>query len=92
MAEVVAFKPKEPDDPNIAGAAACIACQHRWTSVAPIGTVWLTCPYCGAQKGLMTFPCERAGSHWRCPCGNELFNVMPEGIYCPNCGAWQEGF
>ncbi len=92
MADVLAFTPKERDDPHSAGKAHCTACKHEWVGVVPVGTVWLTCPGCGAQKGLLTYPCERDGLHWTCVCGNQLFNVMREGLYCPNFGDWQQGF
>lgn len=92
MAQVVEFKRKEPDDPHIAGQARCIACANEWVSVAPIGTAWLECPSCKCEKGLMKYPCAREGKTWHCHCANELFYVTPEGIYCPNCGDWQQGF
>lgn len=85
MADVIAFKRAEPDDPHISGKAHCIACKHEWVSVAPVGTVWLTCPECQTEKGLMKFPCVREG-------GNDLFHATKDRFYCPNCGNWQNGF
>lgn len=49
--------------------------------------------------------CMVCGHHWvasapegttwlecpQCGCGNFLFQVTPEGIYCPRCGVWAEG-
>jgi Zn finger protein HypA/HybF involved in hydrogenase expression len=93
MAEVLAFKPKEPEVPHITGEAHCLACLHVWVSVAPAGAVWLECPNCKAEKGLMRFKClYEKRPHWHCNCGNSLFHVTSAGYYCPNCGDWQTGF
>lgn len=93
MGTVVSLLPKpKQDDPHIAGLAHCIACGHGWTSVAPIGSVWLECPECKTEKGLMKFPCVRETPAWVCNCGNQLFYATPDGFYCPNCGNWQNGF
>ncbi len=75
-----------------AGQAHCIACGRRWVAAAPAGTVWLDCPDCKTRKGLFDFPILRNGLYWVCQCGNDLFHVMPDGYYCPNCGARQVGF
>jgi hypothetical protein len=32
------------------------------------------------------------GYVWFCPCGNELFKLTPEGVFCPMCGKYQVGF
>jgi len=78
--------------PHLSGEAFCILCKAQWVAVAEVGTVWLGCPECGAIKGLLRWPCERGGQHWHCNCGNDLFHIAPEGVYCPNCGSWQTGF
>ena len=78
--------------PRLSGIAFCLSCRHEWDSVAPVGTVWLECPKCGLTRGHFIYPCERKGLKWECNCGNDLFHLTPDGIYCPNCGAWQEGF
>lgn len=92
MGTIAAFPKKEPLDPHIVGAAHCIACAHKWTSVAPVGSVWLECPNCKCDKGLMDQPCVRELPTWTCNCGNDLFHVTKDGYYCPNCGDWQTGF
>lgn len=74
------------------GKAHCLACGHRWVAVAPAGTVWLECPACETQKGLLDLPVQGDGLYWVCQCGNDLFHVMPDGYYCPNCGTRQAGF
>lgn len=74
------------------GLAFCLLCGHRWTAVAPIGTVFLECPLCKAIKGVFKFNCTKSGPHWECDCGNRLFYVTDDGYYCPNCGQDQWGF
>ena len=86
-------KEREKRSPHLSGWAHCIACGEEWVAVSPAGTVWLTCPKCKSEKGLYSYSCVREGtSHWICNCGNDLFHITPEGMYCPNCGEWQEGF
>jgi len=77
--------------PHLSGEAKCMLCSKEWVAVAPVGTPWLECPECHAVKGYMKFNVQRTKSEWVCNCGNDLFRVTPDGYYCPNCGAWQEG-
>ena len=90
MSKVLKFE--KPDGPYRAGMTECYGCHHKWAAVAPLGPGVLECPECGAMKGIMKYPVERSGDHWVCGCGNYLFQMTPEGIYCPNCGDWQKGF
>ena len=86
---------KEDDDdlPHLSGKARCLQCKHEWVAVCPVGTEWLECPECHSIKGHMLYSCLREDTaHWTCGCGNDLFYVVPEGIYCPNCGEWQNGY
>lgn len=78
--------------PRLAGPAKCMACAHTWAAVAPIGTVDLECPACHLDRGRFVGNVTRAGLHWTCHCGNDLFHICPEGTYCPACGEWQKGF
>jgi Zn finger protein HypA/HybF involved in hydrogenase expression len=75
--------------PHLGGPARCLECRHEWIAVAPIGTTVLECPACHADKGARLAMIEHDGPHWTCVCGNALFFVMPERIYCPNCGLEQ---
>lgn len=79
-------------DPHLTGKARCLACEHTWEAVVPAGTVWLECPSCRTERGLLVFGVERKEPHWRCNCGNTLFHVLKDRVYCPNCGADQVGF
>ena len=92
-ADVLQFKAKEPDDSHLAGEAKCLACGKEWMAVAAVGTSFLTCPGCGCEKGVMKYPgLYENDPIWTCHCGCDLFRVVARGIYCPNCGSWQEGF
>jgi len=83
---------QEENSPHCSGIAFCLDCKHEWVGVAPTGTIWLECPECGLTRGRFKYQSERDGEQWSCGCGNDLFHVKPEGIYCPNCGVWQGGF
>jgi Zn finger protein HypA/HybF involved in hydrogenase expression len=83
---------RKKNSPHSTGKAKCLTCHHEWVAVAPLGTVWLRCPKCRTRKGTWKNHFERAGKEWRCHCGAGLFVIMPEGVYCPNCGDWQKGF
>lgn len=90
MSNVIQFPQRE--EPHLSGMASCMACQHRWVAVAPVGTVFMECPECSRMFGHMVAPVERDGDHWTCDCGNDLFRVSRDGMYCPRCGEMQKGF
>jgi hypothetical protein len=78
----------EANCPHGAGEMFCMACNHTWAGVAPIGaTEAFTCPSCGTHRGRWKFeftPPET--TIWTCNCGNQLFNITPKGTFCPGCG------
>lgn len=74
----------------LSGSAKCIACQHKWEGVAPVGTTWLECPSCSLLRGRFINCVDRPNDTWHCDCGNELFVITRGGAYCPNCGVWQK--
>lgn len=79
--------------PHLSGAAQCLGCGHKWAAVAPVGTFELECPECGLPKGRFVAAVVRGELHWECACGCDLFRINKNGIvYCPNCGAEQEGY
>lgn len=88
---VVEFKRKEPEVQHGVGEAFCIACDHRWTAVAPTGTIDLECPNCKSMKGqwAFAFSPEEGQLVRSCDCGNQLFLLTPEGHMCANCGLYQ---
>lgn len=84
---------EEDNSPHLSGNAVCLACKHEWVAVAPVGTIWFECPSCGTERGVMKGPCMHVGeSHWTCKCGNILFHITKNAVYCPLCGKPQEGF
>lgn len=89
MADIINLDDKRP---HLSGNAKCLGCGHIWVAVAPIGTIWLECPNCSSIKGRHIYPVERSVDRWVCNCGNDLFYMSINGVYCPNCGEWQTGF
>jgi hypothetical protein len=84
---------REENTPHLTGRARCIDCHHEWITVCPIGTIaFFECPECGLFKGRMKFEVIRDGPHWKCNCGNDLFFMKPDGMYCPICGEFQNGY
>lgn len=85
---------REEKMPHTSGVAVCLNCKHEWVAVAPhVGEVlWLECPSCGLIRGRFKYHHERSGEHWTCNCGSELFYIKAGVPYCPNCGAWQQGY
>lgn len=77
---------KEEHSETLSGRARCIACNHEWVAVAPVGVFWLECPKCSTEHGRFSAQVQRDGMHWHCHCGNDLFYITPEGSYCPMCG------
>jgi Zn finger protein HypA/HybF involved in hydrogenase expression len=78
--------------PHQQGPTICLQCGNKGHAVAPIGTSFMECPKCGTMKEVFQYPIERDGVHWACKCENQLFRITPDGIYCPQCGEWQEGY
>jgi Zn finger protein HypA/HybF involved in hydrogenase expression len=64
----------------------CIDCQHEFTVAQEVGQMWYDCPSCKAHKGHLVFDYVRPGPHIKCECGNTMFRVSMEAVYCPNCG------
>ncbi len=83
---------KAEREPHCVGRARCLDCKREWEAVAPTGTRWLECPACTLIRGRFVAQHERDEPHWHCLCGNELFHVVKDGYYCPNCGEAQYGF
>jgi DNA-directed RNA polymerase subunit RPC12/RpoP len=68
-----------------------MACNHNWQAVAPVGVTELECPNCKTMKGHYIFAFAPAVNKvWECNCGNQLFHIALEGIFCPNCGVCQD--
>jgi hypothetical protein len=89
MDNVVPFNSPKSEK-HMTGDAFCICCKHTWVAVAVIGTEWLECPNCETTKGRFNFPVvAKEVAHWNCACGNDLFHITEEYLYCPNCGQEQ---
>jgi Zn finger protein HypA/HybF involved in hydrogenase expression len=85
MADILSFK---ENTPHSEGKARCLLCGYEFVLVAPIEGIWFECPKCKVEKAVFKFPMEVTETkHWQCNCGNFLFYVTPEYIYCPNCGS-----
>jgi len=78
---------REDRTPHLSGMVRCLACRVKWAAVAPAGTVWMECPACSLERGRFIESARKAGAHWYCHCGCDLFHVTPNGYYCPNCGS-----
>lgn len=75
----------------VEGEAFCLNCQAKWHARAPSGTEYMQCPECHLVKGKFFLPFMKTDKrHWVCDCGNSLFSVTVDSIYCPNCGKDQE--
>lgn len=74
--------------PHCQGPAFCMGCNHEWIGVWPAGKVDLECPNCHAHRGRGKFNITPPATELvTCnKCGNQLFNLMPDGFFCPGCG------
>lgn len=83
----------EKPTPHFDGPAVCLACKHEWHAAIPVGEdpCKMTCPACNAERGTFATHIETKGQHWHCACGNHLFAITAEGVYCPCCATWQFG-
>ena len=88
--KIVPIKGKKELPQFLVNRAKCLTCKHEWTASAPVGTVWLQCPVCSFLMGRFIGPVQEDGNHWHCSCGNDLFHIKPEHVYCPVCGVVHE--
>lgn len=88
MDNIIAFPEKK--EPTLAGEATCLKCKYECVLAAPLGTSISECPECKCHSLYYKYPVQRNGEEWMCGCGCDLFRVSKDGIYCPNCGSWQE--
>lgn len=84
---------REERQPHWTGTARCVGCQHEWTAVAPIGTLWVDCPSCGLPKGTPKHPfgAEDGDLLLSCvPCGGETLTAYKRDgkfwVKCMGCG------
>lgn len=75
----------EQESPHLAGEAECTVCGHRWSAVAPVGTIHLDCPSCDRLQGVFRHGVEPQEA-WTCNCGERLFWLTRAGAMCRKCG------
>lgn len=97
MGDIVTLNAPANDDeavPHAEGAARCLACQHEWRAVAPIGTTDLECPECGTVRGVWKYNFQPAGGEvWQCDCGASYFLLTRIGApMCSGCGLRATGW
>lgn len=90
MSDVDLSDARQARTPHITGTCRCNRCSHEWEGVAPVGTLELECPDCGAMTGffkqhIMT---DVGSTRFVCnTCDGELFSVMADGsALCAGCG------
>ncbi len=98
MGDVVSLKPENDDGgPWLSGQAKCLACNHAWTVVAPLGTYNLECPNCKTTLGVLKHPVSPMDDEmiWICNCGSDIFSIVAGAdrvfrrMSCLKCGADQ---
>lgn len=67
-------------------AAQCINCQHEFMLSQEKGQEWYECPSCHTHKARVKYEYLRPEPTLECQCGNKLFFITQQHIYCPNCG------
>lgn len=88
MGDIVAFKPPEKPDPHNVGEAKCVGCGHLWVAAAPVGTITLECPQCGAERGIWRYPvgASEGDLSFSCICGCEAMTAYyRKGRFCLRC-------
>ena len=92
MEKVIDFAQAKLDrEAHAAGEAVCLACQHEWVAVSPLGIPWLECPNCHCHKGTYKHPFYVPNKPvFHCNCGNHLLVVYREFTMCPACGSYVE--
>ena len=92
MAKILVFPGKTT--PTLRGPARCLHCGHIWEAVSPEGVIdCLECPTCSLSTGVRIGICEpEHGIRFVCPCGCDLYYILPHGCQCLRCGVLATGF
>lgn len=80
---------KKEREPHVSGHLYCMACNHEWVAVWPLGTVEFECPQCKSMRGRNKYDVSPGDDAqvWSCMnCDNQLFNILPDRVHCPGCG------
>ena len=74
--------------PHTSGPAMCIACNHEWIAVAPVGIVGFDCPSCGSARGIRAGHVFDEDENLNCSkCDSFAFGLLRNGnAQCLNCG------
>lgn len=74
--------------PHVAGIAFCIVCDAHWRAVAMVGSTWLLCPDCGAERGIFKhrMTLDSGVPRFVCQCGCQVFMIHPDFAFCVGCG------
>ena len=74
---------------HLTGSCVCLACDHKWQAVAPVGVYELECPNCKTMRGVYNNLCSPK-TLWECACGSEHFFIQPNetdiSAICAKCG------
>ena len=74
--------PDLPEQAHLSGEAVCIACQHTWVAVAPVGvTSGLECPECSLGRGGFKYDVglKEGSGLFECRCGSDQFHIVAPG-------------
>jgi len=91
MDNIVKFeRPTKNNDSKFGtGKAYCLSCKDEWISVVELPLDYsLECPSCHTNKVTLKYPFV-PDIYRECNCDNSLFYITPAGIFCPNCGDFQ---
>jgi hypothetical protein len=90
MGDIVNLKQwKDESEPHLKGYAKCLACNHKWIAIVPVGVSEFECPNCGSFKGVYQEFVIDGPEIWVCQYGCDIFRITPDYIYCVNCGTEQ---
>ena len=76
---------------NAQQGLVCFACGAIYEKPTLTPTEWGPCPSCGLKALATHTPAQPMSPALHCDCGNALFNVTPDGVFCPRCGEYQQG-
>lgn len=99
-ATIIQLRKTEEREHHLSGGALCCQCGHKWAAMRPISTeIWLECPACHSQKGMLPWPIvpPEDSAMWTCDCLGSVFSVFVRKddsmeIMCCSCGTYQTGW
>lgn len=85
MSDIISFEERWLErTEHTRGKVKCLNCKDEWNVIASVGACEFNCQKCNTMTGVYctTISPETV---FECECGNDLYYIAPEGMFCAKC-------